>query len=141
MISFLTPLATNGISYAYGFVFVGTNIAGALVTYFFLYESVSLSLENVDAMYGQPGLKPWTSRKWTPEGYVTRLQRDEDFFRQRAAYPHHDEDDGATAVPSGRPSRAAAGAAEDDMEKKRSDGSSGGGFGRESREEKVNRAV
>lgn len=139
MISFLTPLATDGISYAYGFVFVGTNIAGALVTYFFLYESVSLSLENVDAMYGQPGLKPWTSRKWTPEGYVTRLQRDDDFFRQRAAYPH-DDDDGATAVPSGRASRAAAGTVGDDMEKKRS-GESSGLVGKESREEKVNRAV
>jgi MFS transporter, SP family, sugar:H+ symporter len=136
MISFLTPLATNGISYAYGFVFVGTNIAGALVAYFFLYESVSLSLENVDAMYGQPSLKPWTSHKWKPEGYVTRLQRDDEFFRQRATYPH-DEDDKTTAVPSGRPSRAAA--AGDDMEK-RSSGPDGG-FGRESREEKVNRAV
>lgn len=136
MISFLTPLATDGISYAYGFVFVGTNLAGALVTYFFLYESVSLSLENVDAMYGQPQLKPWTSHKWKPEGYLSRLERDDDFFRQRATYAH-DDDDGATAVPSGRPSRATGG--DRDLEKKQGDSPSG--LGRESREEKVNRAV
>lgn len=83
MISFLTPLATSGISYTYGFVFVATNIAGVLVVYFFLYESVSLSLENVDAMYGQPHVRPWTSHKWLPEGYLTRMKRDEDFFKTR----------------------------------------------------------
>ncbi|KAL2173447.1 MFS sugar transporter-like protein [Thermothelomyces heterothallicus CBS 202.75] len=97
MISFLTPLATSGISYAYGFVFVGTNIAGALVVYFFLYESVSLSLENVDAMYAQPLVRPWTSHKWLPEGYFTRMRRDEDFFKGRSQEPgsgaNYDHDD------------------------------------------------
>jgi SP family sugar:H+ symporter-like MFS transporter len=151
MISFLTPLATSGIGYAYGFVFVGTNLAAALLTYFFLYESVSLSLENVDAMYSQPGLKPWTSRKWVPEGYITRLQRDEDYFRRRGngvgEGGHHahesDLDDRTTAVPSGRPSRAVEGEGGgfSGLEKKGS-GESGNGFvGRESREEKVRRAV
>ena len=110
MISFLTPLATDGISFTYGYVFVGTNIAAALLTWFFLYESVSLSLENVDLMYGQPDLKPWTSRKWMPPGYVTRLKRDDDFFRRRASAAAgkgtDDMDDRTTAVPSGRPSRA-----------------------------------
>lgn len=77
MISFLTPLATSGISYAYGFVFVGTNIAAALLVWFFLFESRALSLEHVDLMYSTDGLKPWNSHKWVPPGYVTRAQRDE----------------------------------------------------------------
>jgi SP family sugar:H+ symporter-like MFS transporter len=142
MISFLTPLATSGISYAYGFVFVGTNLAAAFVVYFFLYESVSLSLENVDAMYSQPQLKPWTSKKWMPEGYLTRMQRDDEFFRRRAGYNNDGDDDRTTAVPSsGRPSRAVDDRGEF-MEKKRSgSGESGGLAARESREERVNRAV
>lgn len=83
MLSFLTPLATDGISYSYGFVFVGTNIVAALVVYFFLYESVSLSLENVDYMYSQPEIKPRTSAKWMPPGYITRMKRDEKYFADR----------------------------------------------------------
>ncbi|KAK4245743.1 MFS sugar transporter-like protein [Corynascus novoguineensis] len=134
MISFLTPLATSGISYAYGFVFVGTNIAGVLVTFFFLYESVSLSLENVDAMYGQPHVKPWSSHKWMPDGYLSRMRRDDEYFKRpggsgeakgganadgamagngvdaagAAPTARHEEDvdDHTTAVPSGRPSRS-----------------------------------
>ncbi|KAK4235444.1 putative Low-affinity glucose transporter [Achaetomium macrosporum] len=131
LISFLTPLATDGISYSYGFVFVGTNIVACLVVYFFLYESVSLSLENVDAMYGQPQLKAWTSHRWMPEGYVTRMQRDEGYFRRHGASAHAgDIDDRSTAVPS-RGTEA---------EKKRSDDSMA--FqGREEREENVHRAV
>lgn len=85
MIGFLTPLATGGISYAYGFVFVGTNLTAALLVWFFLYESRTLSLENVDTMYGQAGLKPWNSSKWVPPGYVTRKQRDENHMRRVSA--------------------------------------------------------
>ncbi|KAF5025630.1 hypothetical protein F66182_2236 [Fusarium sp. NRRL 66182] len=81
MVAFLTPLATDGISYAYGFVFAGTNLVAAVMIWFFLYESRTLSLENVDLMYGQPGLKPWNSHKWVPPGYITREQRDENYFR------------------------------------------------------------
>jgi len=134
MISFLTPLATDGIGYAYGFVFVATNLAGVLLVYFFLYESVSLSLENVDLMYSQPALKPWSSRRWMPPGYTTRMQRDEAYFAHHGHSTGVDDlDDRTTAVPSGRPSRAV-------DEEKKMDGNNG--FGpRESREEKVNRAV
>lgn len=81
MIGFLTPLATDGISYAFGFVFFGTNMAAALLVWFFLYESRTLSLENVDLMYGQPDLKACTSSKWVPPGYINRKQRDESHFR------------------------------------------------------------
>ncbi|KAK4163777.1 putative Low-affinity glucose transporter [Cladorrhinum sp. PSN259] len=130
MISFLTPLATDGIGYAYGFVFVATNLAGVMLVYFFLYESVSLSLENVDLMYSQENLKPWSSRKWMPPGYKTRMQRDEEFFHHRGSHATgvDDLDDRTTAVPSGRPSR----------EKKSGENMLGA---TESRDERVNRAV
>ncbi|KAF7539123.1 hypothetical protein G7Z17_g12490 [Cylindrodendrum hubeiense] len=85
MIGFLTPLADAGISYAYGFVFVGTNLAAALLVWFFLYESRTLSLENVDLMYNQTNIKPWNSSKWTPPGYITRKQRDDSHFRRLSA--------------------------------------------------------
>jgi SP family sugar:H+ symporter-like MFS transporter len=134
MISFLTPLATAGISYASGFVLVGTNLAAFFDVYFFLSESVSLSLENVDKMYSQPELKPWTSHKWVPEGYITRMQRDEAYFHRHGRGDAGSGDDGETAVGSGRPSGA---------EKKGSGdlGHANGGFGTEEREERVNRAV
>ncbi|KAI1334032.1 high affinity glucose transporter ght1 [Xylariaceae sp. FL0016] len=76
MISFLTPLADAGISYAFGFVFVATNLAGALLIWFVLYESRGLSLEHVDLMYSEKNLKPWNSSKWTPPGYITREQKE-----------------------------------------------------------------
>ncbi|CAM1511827.1 Fc.00g093400.m01.CDS01 [Cosmosporella sp. VM-42] len=82
LIGLLTPLADDGISFAYGFVFFGCNLAAALIVWFFLYESRTLSLENVDLMYGQDQLKPWTSSKWTPPGYITRKQRDDSHFRR-----------------------------------------------------------
>lgn len=85
MLSFLTPLATDGISYSYGFVFVGTNLVAAAVVYLFLYESVSLSLENVDYMYSLPDVTPRNSSKWMPEGYITRMKRDEAFFARKGA--------------------------------------------------------
>lgn len=75
MIGFLTPLADNGISFSFGFVFAGTNLTAALITWFFLYESRTLSLEHVDLMYAQPDIKPWTSHKWVPPGYITRRKR------------------------------------------------------------------
>ncbi|KAM3559203.1 hypothetical protein MY1884_003599 [Beauveria asiatica] len=75
MISFLTPIATRGIGYAFCFVFVVTNLAAALLVYLCLYESRALSLEKVDLMYGEKGLKAWNSSKWVPPGYMTRRQR------------------------------------------------------------------
>ena len=75
MIGFLTPLADDGISYGFGFVFFGTNLAAALMIWFFLYESRTLSLENVDVMYGRDELKAWTSHEWVPPGYRTRKEK------------------------------------------------------------------
>jgi SP family sugar:H+ symporter-like MFS transporter len=94
LIGFLTPFANDGISYAFGFVFVGCNIAAALLVYFFLYESRNLSLENVDVMYSEPALKAWKSNKWVPPGYLDRNTRDHAFFERRTSilddtgYPH-----------------------------------------------------
>ncbi|EEY22411.1 high-affinity glucose transporter ght2 [Verticillium alfalfae VaMs.102] len=85
MIAFLSPLADAGIGYAFGYVFVACNLAGALVVWFFLYESRGLSLENVDRMYGQKDVKPWNSNKWVPPGYLTRETRDEATFRRASA--------------------------------------------------------
>ncbi|KAL8761850.1 MAG: hypothetical protein Q9184_002053 [Pyrenodesmia sp. 2 TL-2023] len=83
MISFLTPFADSGIGYAFGFIFFGTNAAAALITYFFLYETKSLALEQVDVMYSQHELKPWKSSEWNPEGYLDRNTRDPAYWNQR----------------------------------------------------------
>lgn len=98
LISFLSPIAADGIHYAYGYVFAACNLAAAFLVWFFLYESRTLSLENVDRMYGEKNVKPWTSTKWTPPGYITRKQRDET----------HEHDDEATRVGSTDTTRRAA---------------------------------
>lgn len=83
LIGFLTPFANDGIGYAFGFVFFGCNLAAAIIVYFFMYETKSLSLENVDAMYQTPGVKAWQSNKWTPPGYLDRKTRDDNYWHQR----------------------------------------------------------
>ncbi|GAA5999125.1 sugar porter family MFS transporter [Rhodotorula paludigena] len=72
LIGFFTPFIGGAINFSYGFVFAGCNLAGAIIVYFFLYESSGLSLENVDRMYNDPNCKPWNSRKWVPEGAESR---------------------------------------------------------------------
>lgn len=83
MISFLTPLADDGIGYGFGFVFLGTNLAAAIMVYLFLYETKSLALEQVDVMYSQKDLKAWNSSKWMPAGYLDRNTRDPNYFAER----------------------------------------------------------
>lgn len=85
LIGFLTPFANDGIGYAFGFVFFGCNLAAALIVWFFMYETKSLSLENVDTMYQEPGLKAWRSSKWVPPGYLDRKTRDEAYWQRRAS--------------------------------------------------------
>ncbi|KAF9484553.1 general substrate transporter [Pholiota conissans] len=72
LIAFFTPFIVSGIGFKYGFVFAACNLAGAVVVFFFLYESSDLSLESVDNMYNDPACKPWTSRTWAPVGYTSR---------------------------------------------------------------------
>lgn len=73
--AFLAPLAHASISYHFGFVLAATNVIAMLIVRNFLYESVSLSLENVDAMYAVPELNARDSKKWCPPGYINRKQR------------------------------------------------------------------
>lgn len=98
LIAFLSPIADRGIGYSFGFVFAGCNAAAALLVWFFLYESRGLSLENVDRMYGQPEVKPWTSSKWVPPGYITRERRDEDEFRRASTVVGSQAGDGVPAM-------------------------------------------
>lgn len=72
LIAFFTPFIVSSIGFSYGFVFAGCNLLGAIVVYFFLYESSGLSLEAVDTMYQDTACKPWNSRRWAPEGYLNR---------------------------------------------------------------------
>ncbi|KAH8105333.1 general substrate transporter [Cristinia sonorae] len=72
LLAFFTPFIIKAISFQYGFVFATCNLVGAVIVYFFLYESSDLSLEDVDAMYNDPRCKPWTSSRWAPEGFATR---------------------------------------------------------------------
>ncbi|EEB89517.1 hypothetical protein MPER_12373, partial [Moniliophthora perniciosa FA553] len=87
LIAFFTPFITKAIDFEYGFVFASCNLAGALIAYFFLYESYGLSLESVDMMYNDPECKPWNSRSWAPEGYANRNELVE---QSKAAQAHKD---------------------------------------------------
>ncbi|KAA8622973.1 AraJ Arabinose efflux permease [Pyrenophora tritici-repentis] len=83
LIGFLTPYADDGIGYAFGFVFFACNFAAAGVVYFFVFETKSLSLENVDIMYSDSTLSARTSKKWIPAGYITRNERDDSYWQRR----------------------------------------------------------
>ncbi|TFK80912.1 general substrate transporter [Polyporus arcularius HHB13444] len=85
LLAFFTPFITKAIGYRYGFIFAACNLTGAVIVYFFLYESSDLSLESVDMMYCDPTCKPWTSRTWAPEGFSSRKELVE---QSRAAEAH-----------------------------------------------------
>lgn len=85
LIGFLTPYANAGIGYAFGFVFFGCNFVAAGIVYFFVFETKSLSLENVDIMYSDGSLRPLSSEKWIPAGYIDRNTRDESFWGRRSS--------------------------------------------------------
>ena len=53
------------------------------MVYFFLYETKSLSLENVDAMYSDETIKARKSKKWVPVGYIDRNRRDSAYWQRR----------------------------------------------------------
>merc|ERR1711964_314961 len=50
-LAFFTPLITDQIDFAYGYVFAGCNLCAALLIYFFLIESNGKSLEEIYSMY------------------------------------------------------------------------------------------
>jgi SP family sugar:H+ symporter-like MFS transporter len=62
-LGFFTPLITDRIDFAYGYVFAGCNLAAACVVYFFLLESNGKSLEEIDTMY-LLHVSPRKSSKW-----------------------------------------------------------------------------
>lgn len=70
-IGFFTPAITANIQYRYGFVFAGANALNFIVAYFFVYETQSLTLEQVDDLYNS-GVPAWKSTSWVPEGYTSR---------------------------------------------------------------------
>lgn len=75
LMAFLTPLAHASISYNFGYVLLATNLIAAMLVYKYLYETVSLSLENIDAMYSEPMVDAKNSHRWCPPGYINRKQR------------------------------------------------------------------
>ncbi|KAI8976337.1 general substrate transporter [Trametes punicea] len=92
LLAFFTPFIVSAIGFQYGFIFAACNLAGAVIVYFFLYESSDLSLESVDMMYCDPACKPWTSRNWAPAGFSSR----QDLIEQaRAAEMHKPLEAGA----------------------------------------------
>jgi SP family sugar:H+ symporter-like MFS transporter len=96
LIGFLTPYANDGIGYAFGFVFFACNFLAAGIVYFFLFETRSLSLESVDMMYSDSTIKPLTSKKWVPPGYINRMERDEAYWHRRPSIleaEKHDKED------------------------------------------------
>ncbi|OAX33648.1 general substrate transporter [Rhizopogon vinicolor AM-OR11-026] len=48
LLAFFTPFIIDSLDYRYGYVPAACNLMGAVVVYFFLYESSNLSLESMD---------------------------------------------------------------------------------------------
>lgn len=67
-ITFCTPYIVNAINFYFGFIFAGGITAAIVYIYFFVYETKGLTLEDVDILYSDPAVKPWTSGRWTPQG-------------------------------------------------------------------------
>lgn len=103
LLAFFTPFIVGDIHFRYGFIFacelkylymliapfltpsLACNLLGAVVVFFFLYESSDISLEAVNMMYNDPACKPWTSRNWAPPGYADR----HDLIEQTRAAEQH----------------------------------------------------
>ncbi|AJU41908.1 Hxt13p, partial [Saccharomyces cerevisiae YJM987] len=65
LIGFFTPFITGSIHFYYGYVFVGCLVAMFLYVFFFLPETIGLSLEEIQLLY-EEGIKPWKSASWVP---------------------------------------------------------------------------
>lgn len=105
LLAFFTPFITRKINYSYGFVFAGCNLAGAIIVYFFLYESSGITLEAVDQMYNDPNVKPWTSSKWVPPGYESRadLSSQADAAERRKPYANEKRLERVSTAADGQP--------------------------------------
>ncbi|KAL5522837.1 hypothetical protein ACEPAG_8855 [Sanghuangporus baumii] len=103
LLAFFTPFITSAIQFRYGFVFASCNLLGAVVVYFFLYESAGMSLENVDLMYRDASAKPWRSSQWYPPGYTSRAEVEGEVQKPRRA-PYDGEKDVEKQTPGAGPS-------------------------------------
>lgn len=110
LLAFFTPFIVSAIKFSYGFVFAGCNLAGAIIVWAFLYESSGLSLENVDIMYHDPAVKPWTSARWAPPGYDSRA--DAEAEKKHRGAPA----DGEKGIPGSAGTGTAIGAEEERVE-------------------------
>lgn len=106
LIAFFTPFITRAINYSYGFVFAGCNLAMAIIVYFFLYESSSISLEAVDLMYNDPNCRAIGSEKWVPPGYTSRsdIASQADAADRRKPYEKEKRLEHAGSSGNGKPS-------------------------------------
>ncbi|CCG80860.1 putative MFS monosaccharide transporter [Taphrina deformans PYCC 5710] len=86
LLSFFTPFITNDIGFKYGYVFAACSLAGAVVVYFFLYETRGLTLEQIDEMYGTEGLKPWKSSSWEPTDHEILYKQRQELLSETDRY-------------------------------------------------------
>ncbi|OBT56546.1 hypothetical protein VE04_03237 [Pseudogymnoascus sp. 24MN13] len=66
LLGFFSPFITGAIDFSYGYVFAGCNLVGVAIVYFFLIESATRTIEEVDTMY-LIHVPPLKSSKWTSE--------------------------------------------------------------------------
>jgi len=66
LLAFFTPFITGAIDFRYGYVFAACNLVAAAIVYFFLIESATRTIEEVDTMY-LIHVPPLKSSKWTTE--------------------------------------------------------------------------
>ncbi|KAJ8090329.1 hypothetical protein PM082_018925 [Marasmius tenuissimus] len=104
MLAFFTPFIVKAIGFAYGFVFAGCNLFGAIVVWLFLYESSDLTLEAVDEMYNDPSCKPWSSRQWRNHiaGTVKHEESLHDHISEKV-YSQAQAEGGAVPAGNGQP--------------------------------------
>jgi len=65
LIGFFTPFITGAIDFYYGYVFMGCLCFSWFYVFFFIPETMGLSLEEVDQMWLE-GVLPWKSAGWVP---------------------------------------------------------------------------
>ena len=65
LIGFFTPFITGAIDFYYGYVFMGCLCFSWFYVFFFIPETMGLSLEEVDQMWLE-GVLPWKSTEWVP---------------------------------------------------------------------------
>lgn len=86
LLGFFTPFITGDIGFKYGYVFSACSLTGAVIVYFFLYETKGLTLEQIDEMYGTENLKPWQSSSWQPTDKEVLFQQRKEILGETERY-------------------------------------------------------